>query len=95
MEAGKVGCDAYCWIPCLAVPLGFVVVLLGGCHLDCCLIAQVFDHQVDGRVPKNDVQFLEGSKCFIAHAIEDELLACLLGSKVLGVAYLLFLVIGN
>jgi hypothetical protein len=73
----------------------FVVILLGGCHLDHCLIAQVFDHRVDSHIPKVDELFLEECKCVIAHAIEDELLACLLGSKVLVVAYLLFLVIGN
>ncbi len=55
----------------------------------------MFDHQVDGCVPKVDLLFLEGCKCIIVHAVEDELLACLLGSKVFGVAYLLFLVIGN
>jgi hypothetical protein len=72
-----------------------LVILLGGCHPDCCLIAQVFDHQVDGRISKVDVLFLEGSQGVIAHAIEDELFACLLGSAVLGVAYLCFLVVGN
>ncbi len=93
--ACEVGCDAHCWIPSLAVPLSFVVLLLGGCHLDYCLIAQVFDHQVDGCVPTVDVLFLEGCKCVIAHALENELLACLLGSEVFGVAHLHFLVIGN
>jgi hypothetical protein len=95
IKDGEVGFDAHGWIPCLAVPPGFVVILLGGRHLDCCLIVQVFDHQVDGCVPKVNVLFFEGRKCVIAHAVEDELLACLLGSKVLGIAYLLFLVIGN
>ncbi len=93
--ASEVNCDAHCWIPCLAVPLGFIVVLLGGHHHDHFLIAQVFDHQVDGCIPKVDVLFLEVCKCVIAHAIEDELLACLLGFEVFGVAYLLFLVIGD
>jgi hypothetical protein len=77
------------------VPLGFVGVLLGGFHLDCCLIVQVFDHQVGGCIPKVDVLFLEGCKCLIAYAVEDELLACLLGSKVFYVAHVLFLVVGN
>ncbi len=77
------------------VSLGFVVILLGGCHLDCCLIANVFDHLVDGHVPKVDVLFLEGCKWVIAHTIEDEPLACLLGSEVFCVAHLLFLVVGD
>jgi hypothetical protein len=93
IEAGELGHNAHCWIPCLAVPLGFVVLLLGGFHLDYCLIVQVFDHQVDGCVPNVDVLFLEGCKCIIAHTIEDELLACLLGSEVFCVACLLFLVV--
>ncbi len=50
---------------------------------------------MDGCIPKIDVLFLEGCKCVIAHPIEDELLACLLGSEVLSVAYLLFLVVGD
>ncbi len=52
---------------------------------------------MDGLVSKVDVLFLKGSQDVIAHAVEDELFACLLllGSEVLGVAYLLFLVVGN
>jgi hypothetical protein len=73
----------------------FLVILLGSRHLDHCLIAQVFDHQVDDCVPKVDVLFLEGCKCVIILSVESELLACLLSSEVFGEAYLLFLVIGN
>ncbi len=61
IEAGEVGRDAHCWIPCLAVPLGFAVVLLEGRLLNSCLIVQMFDHQVKVASPKLMYCFLRGA----------------------------------
>jgi hypothetical protein len=55
IKASEVGHYACCGISCLALPLGFIVVLLGGCYPDCCLIAQVFDHRVDSPISKVDL----------------------------------------
>ncbi len=82
-------------MPCVTPRVGSCTSERLSCHPDCCLIAQVFDHWVDGCISKVDVLLLEGSQDIITHNVEDELFACLLGSKVLGVAYLLFLVVCN